>query len=361
MIAQLDFLVRMIAVGTGLLLIAQFMANEVRARIKLPMVGMIVGVLGYLINSTPLMTGPGALDPLIDLVSISAPFWIWLFARRLFEREPDPRVLLGSAGLLGFGWFIANFVPLSGLAGSLLLHVVALALIADLIRVGVFEREDDLVEQRRIIRLWLPLLAALHAGAILIFELFELFLGLDGRFPFAQMINSVLILMLMLFAGIALMRTDPALLIESETPSEETGEEEREPADLSPNEKVLYAKLKEAVAAGIYRQPGMSIARLAGELGAPEHRLRALINQRMGHRNFSAFLNRHRIAEARERLRDPEMVSLPVLTIAMDLGYNSLATFNRAFRSETGTSPSEYRRSAIGEAPLSGEETALQK
>ncbi|MEM8726174.1 MAG: helix-turn-helix domain-containing protein, partial [Pseudomonadota bacterium] len=86
----------------------------------------------------------------------------------------------------------------------------------------------------------------------------------------------------------------------------------------------------------------------------PEHRLRALINRRLGYRNFSAFLNRHRIAEAREKLSDREAVDLPVLTIAMDLGYNSLPTFNRAFRSETGTTPSEYRRVAIGEKPSVG-------
>ncbi|WFL79069.1 helix-turn-helix domain-containing protein [Altererythrobacter arenosus] len=99
---------------------------------------------------------------------------------------------------------------------------------------------------------------------------------------------------------------------------------------------------------GFYRTSGLSIAGLADHLGAPEHRLRALINQRLGHRNFSAFLNRHRIAEAREILADRERVSLPVLTIAMDLGYNSLPTFNRAFREETAMTPTDYRREAIG-------------
>ncbi|WP_249172004.1 helix-turn-helix domain-containing protein [Erythrobacter sp. JK5] len=68
----------------------------------------------------------------------------------------------------------------------------------------------------------------------------------------------------------------------------------------------------------------------------------------MGYRNFSVFLNRHRIAEARKKLASREDVDLPVLTIAMDLGYNSLPTFNRAFRAETGTTPSEFRREAIG-------------
>jgi AraC-like DNA-binding protein len=101
--------------------------------------------------------------------------------------------------------------------------------------------------------------------------------------------------------------------------------------------------------AGFYRTPGLSIASLAGRLGTPEHRLRALINQRMGHRNFSAFLNRYRIAEAKAVLADPARVDLPVLTIAMDLGYNSLPPFNRAFREETGTTPSDFRRQCFGE------------
>ena len=102
---------------------------------------------------------------------------------------------------------------------------------------------------------------------------------------------------------------------------------------------------------GHYREPGLTIASLADHLDTPEHRLRALINRRLGHRNFSAFLNLYRITEAKNLLSDRDRVDLPVLTIAMDLGYNSLPTFNRAFRSETGTTPSDFRRLAInGEA-----------
>jgi AraC-like DNA-binding protein len=101
--------------------------------------------------------------------------------------------------------------------------------------------------------------------------------------------------------------------------------------------------------AGVYRTPGLSITGLAHRLDTPEHRLRALINQRLGHRNFSAFLNRYRIDEAKALLADRDKVDLPVLTVAMDLGYNSLPPFNRAFRAETGTTPSDYRRAMIGQ------------
>ncbi len=38
---------------------------------------------------------------------------------------------------------------------------------------------------------------------------------------------------------------------------------------------------------------------------------------------------------------------MPVLTIAMDAGFQSLGPFNRAFKADTGLTPSEYRRQAL--------------
>lgn len=346
MIEQIDFLVRMIAIGAALMLIAQLAGGEVRAAIKLPLVAMIIGVIAYLINVSPLMLADGPLDPFVDLFAISSPFWIWLFAHRLFESEPDKRILYGAAGALFLGWLVANFVPGMGRFGFYFLHVIALALIADLVRVGLGERQDDLVEQRRTIRLWLPLLVAAQAGGIL---LFETIVGFSGRYPVVELINAVLIFLLTIFSGIALLRTDPELLVESADDAKRA--EEAIPPDLSPSETVLHDKLVTAMKDGAWRETGLTIAALADHLDTPEHRLRALINRRLGYRNFSAFLNRHRIAEAREKLADRDEVDTPVLTIAMDLGYNSLPTFNRAFRSETGTSPSEFRRLAIGGEP----------
>ena len=101
--------------------------------------------------------------------------------------------------------------------------------------------------------------------------------------------------------------------------------------------------------AGDFRTPGLSIAGLAAHLGTPEHRLRALINQRPGHRNFSAFLNRYKIAEARAILADRAQFDLQALNLALDLGYTSLPAFNRAFRAETGQTPKDYRRAMIGQ------------
>ncbi len=352
MILELNYLIRIIAVGAALMLLAQISANDIRKALKWPMIGMIIGALGYLINSTPLAASQGIFDPWVDLVSISTTAFIWLFARNLFEREPPRSWVLGVAALFLLGWFLANFVEpylMPGFyIGFFILHIASLALIADLVRVGLFGRDDDLIEERRAIRVWLPLLLAAQAAGILIFEIAEVVSDIEGRSPTAQLINSFLIFVLILFSGLAFLRSDVELLVEEG--SENNSEDKGETLDLSPSEAVLHEKLTAAMAHGAYRTPGLSIASLADMLETPEHRLRSLINQRLGYRNFSAFLNRHRIAEAREHLVDKSRVDLPVLTIAMDLGYNSLPTFNRAFKSETGTTPSDYRRLGLSES-----------
>ena len=67
--------------------------------------------------------------------------------------------------------------------------------------------------------------------------------------------------------------------------------------------------------------------------------------QGLGYRNFSDFLNRYRIEEATRRLCDPAEAGLPVLTIAMDAGFRSLAPFNRSFKERYQVTPSAYRAS----------------
>ena len=81
----------------------------------------------------------------------------------------------------------------------------------------------------------------------------------------------------------------------------------------------------------------------------PEHQLRKLINGALGFRNFSAFLNARRIPDAKAVLADPDNAKRQVLQIALDLGYGSIAPFNRAFKEATGQTPTEFRKTALGE------------
>jgi AraC-like DNA-binding protein len=94
----------------------------------------------------------------------------------------------------------------------------------------------------------------------------------------------------------------------------------------------------------VYLTPGLSIRSLAQRLAMPEYRLRALINRKLGYRNFNALLHEYRLRETCEQLADPAKAHLPILTIALDAGYQSIAPFNQAFRDAMGCTPSAYRR-----------------
>jgi AraC-like DNA-binding protein len=93
-----------------------------------------------------------------------------------------------------------------------------------------------------------------------------------------------------------------------------------------------------------YRSDKLSLAALASRLAVPEYRLRRHINQRLGHRNFNAYVNGWRLAEAQAALADPAQRDLPVLTIALNAGFQSIGPFNRAFKAATGLTPTEFRK-----------------
>ena len=119
-------------------------------------------------------------------------------------------------------------------------------------------------------------------------------------------------------------------------------------AGPSPSSQAALNHLRHLMATErTYRQEGLTIGVLAVKLGMPEYRLRTLINDGLGHRNFNAFLNRYRLDEAKAALVDAGQAEVPVLTIALDAGFQSLAPFNRAFKADTGLTPTEFRRRAM--------------
>jgi AraC-like DNA-binding protein len=108
----------------------------------------------------------------------------------------------------------------------------------------------------------------------------------------------------------------------------------------------LQAVLRKELA---YRDPTLTLPSLARRLKLPEYRLRALIHERLGYRNFNALLHDYRIKEVSAALADPNQRNVPILTLALSAGYNSINPFNRAFRDATGMTPSSFRARALRE------------
>jgi AraC-like DNA-binding protein len=126
------------------------------------------------------------------------------------------------------------------------------------------------------------------------------------------------------------------------------------PVAIDPEERALLERLRRLMEEDrVYREEGLGIASLAMRLGLPEYRLRRLINQRLGHRNFTSFVNGYRLAETIAALSDPSQAQVPILTIALDAGFQSIGPFNRAFKTQTGMTPTDFRRERIERAASS--------
>ena len=101
-------------------------------------------------------------------------------------------------------------------------------------------------------------------------------------------------------------------------------------------------KLQKVMSDGFYRTEKLTIQKLSKKIDLPEYKTRALINQTLAYRNFNDYINQLRIAEAGKRLiAEPET---PILNIALDVGYRTLSSFNRAFKEIFAQSPTSYRQ-----------------
>lgn len=116
-----------------------------------------------------------------------------------------------------------------------------------------------------------------------------------------------------------------------------------------PNEKVRLDRLRQVMASKIHRNHDLTIKMLAKETGMQTYELRKMINNKLTYKNFREFVNSHRIEEARAMLADPKFLSVSVTEIAFECGFNSIPSFNRVFKTEVGTTPSEYREQYLVE------------
>ena len=90
-----------------------------------------------------------------------------------------------------------------------------------------------------------------------------------------------------------------------------------------------------------YLEPELSLAALARRLHTNPVVLSQVINTGAG-KNFNDFVNQYRVDEFKRQVRNPANAHLSFLGLALDCGFNSKATFNRAFRKFTGRSPGEF-------------------
>ncbi|MEL6858446.1 MAG: AraC family transcriptional regulator [Pseudomonadota bacterium] len=95
----------------------------------------------------------------------------------------------------------------------------------------------------------------------------------------------------------------------------------------------------------LFLEPDLKLKDLARKLGEADHRVSKCITGVLGFPNFNALVNKYRIDVAKRALVDADAEDVSVLSVALDSGFSSIGPFNRAFKNQTGQTPSEYRRS----------------
>jgi AraC-like DNA-binding protein len=268
------------------------------------------------------------------------PFAFWAVTRSVFEDGFRLRpvhalpavgqVALHHAAILAAKGYFGPGLGVVGVQAVVLLAVAsgcafALAAILGVLR----EAPDDLVEARQRMRVNYVRLA----GGYIVLAVLAAWMPVVGRpVPFWRFLDALATYGLILAFSLTQMRLDLGRA-PARPPVEASDGLEQQLTDLMEREQ-------------FYKTSGLTIGRLAEQLGQPEHKVRALINGRLGFRNFSAFLNGYRLREAARVLSDRTQDDLTVAEIAFALGYQSLGPFNRAFKEAKGQTPSEFRKAS---------------
>lgn len=316
----------------------------------------IIAALTLSLGTMLLNTAPEILRPpepaftVMRIIDIPNIVLLWWFGLTLFDDEfrlgkLEWGVLCGVFAVV----LSMRIIDMTGatdipVALTITNRVLSFGMMAHLLWKAVSGRQDDLIEARRKIRLYFTIALALSCLIVVGAETYvSEIVGNTSDPQWLSTTRVAIIAPVVIWSALWFFQFRPELLkfeaVTKPTPK---------PAQVHPKDAATLTRLKAAMEQdSLHREHGLGIGDLAKRINVPEHQLRALINKGLGYRNFSAFLNTYRLAEAKATLSDAEQARTPILTIAMDAGYASLATFNRAFKSAEGVTPSEFRAAAL--------------
>jgi AraC-like DNA-binding protein len=329
-----------------LALIAAILLRDHRAAVPARMaLAMIVSVACHVIAERQgLFTFPAAIQTILLIGEASLSAFFWLFVRSWFNDE----VRIGwrswalVVGMVALS--LLNFAFYSQITGNYALtdipmRIAWLAFPVAGLWIAWSGRENDLIEARRRLRIgfvWAAGIAVVGVNLVYFVTNQVFHTKAPIEVTLGVMVAENLVVAGLAFTLFQLRRADIFAPTPVITPPEDVADD---PASAALAARV-EAHMTQTLA---YRDDTLSIAGLASQLGEQEYRLRRVINGRMGYRNFAAFLSGYRLAEVKAALRDSSQREVPILTIALDAGFGSLAPFNRAFREAEGCTPSEFR------------------
>ncbi|WP_348717109.1 helix-turn-helix domain-containing protein [Tenacibaculum sp. 190130A14a] len=114
---------------------------------------------------------------------------------------------------------------------------------------------------------------------------------------------------------------------------------------FKPNDdRILFDKIVSLIHKDkLYLETTLSLASLSKLIGKSTQKTSEVINQ-YAKQNFNDFINYKRIQEAKELLKDENNKNFTIASIAFDVGFSSLSSFNSAFKKFEEITPSTYRK-----------------
>lgn len=91
----------------------------------------------------------------------------------------------------------------------------------------------------------------------------------------------------------------------------------------------------------VYLNKELSLAELAKQIDTSDKKLSTLLNQNL-ETNFYDYINSFRISAFKKGVSEGKLEHLSIVGLALQCGFKSKSSFYRAFKKETGMSPSEF-------------------
>jgi len=105
----------------------------------------------------------------------------------------------------------------------------------------------------------------------------------------------------------------------------------------------IYSRIQKLmVEEKAFKNPDLTLKFLSGKFHQSPQIISMVINQKSG-KNFNTFVNQYRIEEATKHFRDSKFEHYTISAIALESGFNSISSFNTAFKKSTGITPLAFR------------------
>jgi AraC-like DNA-binding protein len=332
---------RILAISQVILSTAALAFSSNPYRTRLLGIAVMLGVVSYLVSSPVFGHINLQVWPWLTLPADIVPPLLLFFTWDLFEDDRRPPLfisLIAALYVVAALWVgLERDATNAGVSIYLLVPVqlAKLGFAFGAMFIVWRGRENDVVESRLKLRRVFAASIGVIVAAVVATELVT-----GWRVPeLVELLGMAAIFIATLMLNLAFLRLNPSFVLR----------DERALAPVLPEDTSLVDALSKLMNEDlVYTNHDLRIADLAARLKVPEYQLRRTINRNLGHQNFNQFVNGYRIeAAARRLIEEPRT---PVLTIALDVGFRSISSFNTAFRAHYRKTPTDYRKSRLSDS-----------